>query len=298
MCHQRFKDKGSDKGGFGGGGGGDSDRGGFGGRGRGRRDQSGGWNNRNNSGENNKSFEWNKESNNNGEGWKGHDGAVSWGQGGGDKGPRNWNSGTGRTSNQYGVGIVRVQEQGVSPAKDYGGSSVEANNLNSQSSGWNKGSAQTSVAVWSVGNQSIAGAQAEAWDKQGSGWNRGTSTGSGSMTRDGAETWNQSKAPDGAQSSAWNQTKNSKEGTSNFREATDSWDPLGRFFTSAASETNPDFLFGLDKGLALPPREIARSNASTHGSRCASQGLFGEIGSGIEGSPVVGDPVVSPWTSR
>ena len=43
------------------------------------------------------------------------------------------------------------------------------------------------------------------------------------MTRDGAETWNQSKAPDGAQSSAWNQTKNSKEGTSNFREATDSW---------------------------------------------------------------------------
>ena len=103
MCHQRFKDKGSDKGGFGGGGGGDSDRGGFGGRGRGKRDQSGGWNNRNNSGENNKSFEWNKESNNNGEGWKGHDGAVSWGQGGGDKGPRNWNSRTGRTSNQLRV---------------------------------------------------------------------------------------------------------------------------------------------------------------------------------------------------
>ncbi|RVW78658.1 Phenylalanine ammonia-lyase [Vitis vinifera] len=50
MCHQRFKDKGSDRGGFGGGGGGDSDRGGFGDRGRGRRDQSGGWNNRNNSG--------------------------------------------------------------------------------------------------------------------------------------------------------------------------------------------------------------------------------------------------------
>uniref|UniRef100_F6HMP2 Uncharacterized protein n=1 Tax=Vitis vinifera TaxID=29760 RepID=F6HMP2_VITVI len=77
MCHQRFKDKGADKGGFGGGGGGDSDRGGFGGRGRGRRDQSGGWNNKNNSGENNKFFEWNKGSNNNGEGWKGHDGAVS-----------------------------------------------------------------------------------------------------------------------------------------------------------------------------------------------------------------------------
>ncbi|CBI39338.3 unnamed protein product, partial [Vitis vinifera] len=75
----------------------------------------------------------------------------------------------------------------------------------------------------SYDKQSIAGAQAEAWDKQGSGWNRGTSTGSGSMTRDGAETWNQLKAPDGAQSSAWNQTKNSKEGTSNFREATDSW---------------------------------------------------------------------------
>ena len=90
MCHQRFKDKGSD-------------RGGFGGRGRGRRDQSGGWNNRNNSGENNKSFEWNKESNNNGEGWKGHDGAVSWRQRGGDKGPRNWNFGTGRTSNQLRV---------------------------------------------------------------------------------------------------------------------------------------------------------------------------------------------------
>ena len=36
-------------------------------------------------------------------GWKGHDGAVSWGQGGGDKGPRNWNSGTGRTSNQLRV---------------------------------------------------------------------------------------------------------------------------------------------------------------------------------------------------
>ena len=43
------------------------------------------------------------------------------------------------------------------------------------------------------------------------------------MTRDGAETWNQLKAPDGAQSSAWNQTKNSKEGTNNFKEATDSW---------------------------------------------------------------------------
>ncbi|KAJ9684691.1 hypothetical protein PVL29_016920 [Vitis rotundifolia] len=251
----------SDRGGFGGGG--DSDRGGFGGRGRGRRDQSGGWNNRNNSGENNKSFEWIKGSNNNGEGWKGHDGAVSWGQGGGDKGPRNWNSGTGGTSNQYGgwnsegsgwnqsKGVVESSgtgsqagswNKGASPAKDYGGSRVEASNLNSQSSGWNKGSAQTSGAVvsndqgndwkqsnasgkgqWSAGNQSIAGAQAEAWDKQGSGWNRGTSAGSGSMTRDGAETWNQLKAPDGAQSSAWNQTKNSKEGTSNFREATDSW---------------------------------------------------------------------------
>uniref|UniRef100_F6HXW4 Uncharacterized protein n=1 Tax=Vitis vinifera TaxID=29760 RepID=F6HXW4_VITVI len=56
---------------------------------------------------------------------------------------------------------------------------------------------------------------------------------------------------------------------------------------AAASETNPDFLFGLDKGLAPPPlpREIVGSNASTHGSRCASQGLFSEIGSRIGGSP-------------
>ena len=85
MCHQRFKDKGSD-------------RGGFGGRGRGRRDQSG----------TTETILMRIISPLNGTksqtiGWKGHDGAVSWGQGGGDKGPMNWNSGTGRTSNQLRV---------------------------------------------------------------------------------------------------------------------------------------------------------------------------------------------------
>ena len=51
------------------------------------------------------------------------------------------------------------------------------------------------------------------------------------------------------------------------------------------------FCLGWIKGSLRLPREIAGSNASTHGSRCASQGLFNEIGSRIGGSPCC-------WRSR
>ncbi|XP_057979247.1 protein RNA-directed DNA methylation 3 isoform X2 [Malania oleifera] len=230
----------SDRGGFGGrgsserggfGGRGSSDRGGFGGRGRGRRDPGGGWNNRNETGEG-KSFGWNKGPNSNTEDWKGNDVAVSWNQGGGDKGNwQSWGSGTGSAKenglNESQPGGWGSQKSGWSqPAswdKDAGGSNAEGG-------GWNKGSAVNNEAgggkdtenKWKPSNtcgggsswsHSAAGEEAA----QNTGWTPGTSASKGSSGGNNkaggwnsGSGWKQSKAAvesDGTDAQSWGWNK-------------------------------------------------------------------------------------------
>ncbi|GAV92176.1 LOW QUALITY PROTEIN: KOW domain-containing protein/Spt5-NGN domain-containing protein, partial [Cephalotus follicularis] len=223
-----------DRGGVGGRGG--YDRGGFGVTGRGRRE----WNNSNDSGED--QLNWKKEGNNNGEGWKTNDGAGSWNQRGGDKDHRqSWTSGGGGTSNQSSRWNSKVSSWNQTaenkdagcgnnfagswskgtPSTDKTGAS-QANNWKSsdvsgwgQRSGWNQSIPTTEEPKgtndhggdWS--KASGVGAQTGDWNNKRPGWNGRTDSGNGGDAGDEAK--------------AWNQSKDTIEGTNGGGEPTDSW---------------------------------------------------------------------------
>ncbi|XP_057428004.1 protein RNA-directed DNA methylation 3 isoform X2 [Lotus japonicus] len=244
-----------DRGGFGGRGRSDSDdsggrwgsdRGRGRGRGRGRFDQSGGWSNRQDSGEDGSS-DWKKGAdsveggkNNNGSGSWNQDsgGKKGWSQGNADERP-SWSQGGGSNKpwqggSSAGAGASGGGWKGNDDKKD--GQSWTQGNAGNDRPSWNQGGGSNKP--WQGGSSAGAGASGGGWKgnddkKDGPSWSQGNAgndrpswnQGGGSNNNTQGDGWNKGSSSSNTTSGGWNQSSAADMGQStNLNESADgSW---------------------------------------------------------------------------